>query len=66
MNRLVAQLLRVARLDSVSVEIAEKLDLRAAALEVVEYLTPWAMAKHRSLGFDARRYRSRSAATPMR
>ncbi len=53
MNRLVAQLLRVARLDSVSVEIAEKLDLRATALEVVEYLTPWAMAKHRSLGFDA-------------
>ncbi|HEX4152236.1 MAG TPA: HAMP domain-containing sensor histidine kinase [Steroidobacteraceae bacterium] len=53
MNRLVAQLLGVARLDSVSIEVNEKLDLRRVAQEVVEYLTPWALAQRRSLGFDA-------------
>jgi signal transduction histidine kinase len=53
MNRLVAQLLRVARLDSVSIQITEKLDLRTATREAVEYLTPWAVAQRRSLGFDA-------------
>lgn len=53
MNRLVTQLLRVARLDSVAIEITENLDLRKTTREVVEYLTPWAVAQHRSLGFDA-------------
>jgi signal transduction histidine kinase len=53
MNRLVAQLLRVARLDSVSIAITEKLDLRTTTREVVEYLTPWAVAQRCSLGFDA-------------
>lgn len=52
MNRLVAQLLRVARLDSVSIEVT-KLDLCTATREAVEYLTPWAVAQRRSLGFDA-------------
>lgn len=53
MNRLVAQLLRVARLDSVSIEITENLDLCKTTREVVEYLTPWAVAQRCSLGFDA-------------
>jgi len=53
MNRLVDQLLRVARLDSVAIDVADKTDLRAAAAEVVEYLSPWALAMHRTLGFDA-------------
>ena len=53
MNRLVAQLLRVARLDSVSIEITEKLDLCRATRDVVEYLSPWAVAQRRPLGFDA-------------
>jgi signal transduction histidine kinase len=53
MNRLVAQLLRVARLDSVSIDVTEKVDLCATAREVIEYLTPWAVAQRRSLGFDA-------------
>ncbi|HEY0747561.1 MAG TPA: HAMP domain-containing sensor histidine kinase [Steroidobacteraceae bacterium] len=53
MNRLVAQLLRVARLDSVSIDVNEKVDLCATTREVVEYLTPWAVAQRRSLGFDA-------------
>jgi signal transduction histidine kinase len=53
MNRLVDQLLRVARLDSVAIDVADKADLRAAAAEVVEYLSPWALAMHCTLGFDA-------------
>jgi signal transduction histidine kinase len=53
MNRLVAQLLRVARLDSVAIDVTEKLDLRTTAREVVEYLTPWAVSQRCSLGFDA-------------
>jgi signal transduction histidine kinase len=53
MNRLVDQLLRVARLDSVAIDVADKTDLRALAAEVVEYLSPWAVALHCTLGFDA-------------
>jgi signal transduction histidine kinase len=53
MNRLVTQLLRVARLDSVSIDVGERVDLRITAREVVEYLTPWAVAQRRALGFDA-------------
>jgi signal transduction histidine kinase len=53
MNRLVGQLLRVARLDSVSIDVTEKVDLCAITREIVEYLTPWAVAQSRSLGFDA-------------
>ena len=53
MNRLVDQLLRVARLDSVAIDVADKTDLRALAAEVVEYLSPWALTMHCTLGFDA-------------
>jgi signal transduction histidine kinase len=53
MNRLVDQLLRVARLDSVAIDVADKTDLRATTAEVVEYLSPWALTMHCTLGFDA-------------
>jgi signal transduction histidine kinase len=53
MNRLVDQLLRVARLDSVAIDVADKTDLGATAAEVVEYLSPWALTMHCTLGFDA-------------
>jgi signal transduction histidine kinase len=53
MNRLVEQLLRVARLDSVSIDVTERVDLCATAAEVLEYLTPWAVAQRCTLGFDA-------------
>jgi two-component system, OmpR family, sensor histidine kinase TctE len=53
MNRLVDQLLRVARLDSVAIDVENKMDLRATAAEVVEYMSPWALAMHCTLGFDA-------------
>lgn len=52
MNRLVEQLLRVARLDSVPLDVGRTIDLRATVAEVVEYLAPWAVNQGRSLGFD--------------
>jgi signal transduction histidine kinase len=53
MNRLVEQLLRVARLDSVSIDVTERVDLVATAAEVLEYLSPWAVSMRCTLGFDA-------------
>jgi signal transduction histidine kinase len=53
MNRLVEQLLSVARLDSVSVDVTERVDLGATAAEVLEYLTPWALSTRCTVGFDA-------------
>lgn len=53
MNRLVEQLLRVARLDAMPINTDSVLDLRVIAEQVVEYLAPWAIAQGRSLGFQA-------------
>ena len=52
MSRLVDQLLRVARLDSLPLDVSHNVDLRAVAAEVVEYLAPWAIAHGCTLGFD--------------
>jgi signal transduction histidine kinase len=53
MNRLVAQLLRVARLDAVPVNVSAQVDLGQIAAQVVEYLAPWAIAQGRTIGLDA-------------
>jgi len=53
MNRLVEQLLRVARLDAAPIDTVRVLDLRATAAACVEYLAPWAIAQGRGLGFEA-------------
>jgi signal transduction histidine kinase len=53
MNRLVEQLLRVARLDAAPIDTGRVLDLRAAAAACVEYLAPWAIGQGRRLGFEA-------------
>jgi signal transduction histidine kinase len=53
MNRLVGQLLCVARLDAMPLNTTTTLNLSAAVEEVVAYLAPWAVARGRSLGFDA-------------
>ena len=53
MNRLVEQLLRVARLDAMPTDVGSVVDLRASAAAAVEYLAPWAIARGRALGFDA-------------
>jgi signal transduction histidine kinase len=53
MNRLVEQLLRVARLDSVPMDVSSKIDLVATTAGVVEFMTPWAISEVCLLGFDA-------------
>lgn len=52
MNRLVSQLLRVARLDAIPVNVSGRADLGQVAAQVVEYLAPWAIAQGRAIGFD--------------
>lgn len=52
MNRLVHQLLRVARLDAIPVNVNARVDLGQVAAQVVEYLAPWAIVQGRAIGFD--------------
>lgn len=51
MNRLVEQLLSVARLDSVALDVSQAVDLNEFAKEVVAALAPWAVAQGRRLSF---------------
>lgn len=53
MNRLVEQLLHVARLDSVVLDVRADVDLRDCAREVVEYIAPLAIAQKRSVALAA-------------
>ncbi len=57
-NRLVEQLLRVARLDAAPMDTSKVIDLRATAAACVEYLAPWAIERGRALGFEAPEGRS--------
>lgn len=52
MNRLVAQLLRVARLDAIPVNVSARVDLGEIAAQVVEYLAPWAITQEKAIGLD--------------
>ena len=52
MNRLVDQLLRVARLDAVPMPAGTRIDLVVASAAVVEHLAPWVINQGRMLGFD--------------
>ncbi|WOJ91201.1 ATP-binding protein [Methylocapsa polymorpha] len=52
MNRLVEQLLRVARLDSITIDVSACVDLNDVATEVVAGMAPWAIAQHRLLAFQ--------------
>lgn len=49
MNRLVDQLLRVARLDSLSLDVSGNVDLTAAAADVVASMAPFAIRRHRTV-----------------
>jgi signal transduction histidine kinase len=49
MNRLVDQLLRVARLDSLSLDVSGNVDLSAVAADVVAAMAPFAIRQHRTL-----------------
>jgi signal transduction histidine kinase len=50
MNRLVEQLLRVARLDGIALEF-DTVDLNTIASSVVTAMAPWAIAQHRTIAF---------------
>ncbi|HMF28734.1 MAG TPA: HAMP domain-containing sensor histidine kinase, partial [Candidatus Cybelea sp.] len=50
MNRLVEQLLRVARLDAVALEFGT-VDLNKVASSVVVAMAPWAIAQHKAIAF---------------
>lgn len=49
MNRLVEQLLRVARLDAVALDVSGAVDLSTLAREIVGYMAPLALANGRAL-----------------
>jgi len=49
MNRLVEQLLRVARLDAVALDVSGTVDLAEVAAATVSTMAPWAVAQGRSL-----------------
>jgi signal transduction histidine kinase len=53
MNRIVEQLLRVARLDAVALDVSGIVDLNEVASEVVATLAPWALTQHRTVAFAA-------------
>lgn len=53
MNRLVDQLLHVARLDNVSLDVYGETDLRACARNVVEYMAPLAIEQERSVALSS-------------
>ncbi len=53
MNRLVEQLLSVARLDAVALDVSQAVDLNDVARDAVANLAPWALAQGRRLAFFA-------------
>jgi signal transduction histidine kinase len=53
MNRLIDQLLRIARLDSVPLALDATIDLNAIAAHAVRSLAPWVIGQKRAIGFDA-------------
>jgi signal transduction histidine kinase len=52
MNRLVAQLLRVARLDAQPMDLSQTVDLCEISSRVVEHLAPWAAKRGCRLAFE--------------
>lgn len=51
MNRLVEQLLRVARLDAIKSDVTGIADLNEVAGSVVAGMVPWALAQHQAIAF---------------
>ncbi len=52
MNRLVEQLLSVARLDAIALDVSGTVDLNDVARQAVANMAPWALAQTRRLAFD--------------
>jgi signal transduction histidine kinase len=53
MNRLVDQLLRVARLDAVALDVSDAVDLNDVASEIVAAMAPWSLARKRCIALHA-------------
>ena len=53
MNRVVEQLLRVARLDAIGVDVSSKIDLNGAAESVVTAIAPLALGQERTIAYYA-------------
>jgi signal transduction histidine kinase len=53
MNRLVDQLLRVARLDAVALDVSDAVDLNDVASEIVAAMAPWSLARRRAIALQA-------------
>ena len=51
MNRLVEQLLGVARLDAIALDVGGTIDLNDVAGSVVATMAPWALARERTIAF---------------
>jgi len=51
MNRLVEQLLRVARLDAIALDVSETVDLNDVGASVVAAMAPWVLIQCRTLAF---------------
>jgi two-component system, OmpR family, sensor histidine kinase TctE len=51
MNRLVEQLLRVARLDAIALDVSDTVDLNDVAASVVAAMAPWALTQRRTIAF---------------
>jgi signal transduction histidine kinase len=51
MNRLVGQLLSVARLDAIALDVSGRVDLNDVAHQVVANMAPWVLAQGRTLAF---------------
>jgi signal transduction histidine kinase len=51
MNRLVDQLLRVARLDAVALDVSDRLDLNDVAADIVGSMAPWSLARKKPIAF---------------
>jgi two-component system, OmpR family, sensor histidine kinase TctE len=52
MSRLVNQLLSVARLDAIALDVSERVDLNDVAANVVANLAPWALTQRMKIGFN--------------
>jgi hypothetical protein len=51
MNRLAEQLLRVARLDAIALDVSTTVDLNEIASSAVATIAPWAIAQNRTIAF---------------
>jgi signal transduction histidine kinase len=54
MNRLIEQLLRVARLDAIALDVSQTVDLTEVARSTVEMFAPWVVAHQRTIAFADR------------